>query len=386
MTFNHSSPGGAFPPHSPSRNLAFAAFAAAAAAAAAAVSMSREAHRARCRALARRLEDAAATPVQYMKLKAHAHAYQTHDDDDADACAAFVACVFATCGERFDLIAEVVATTPGVGKRERLAARVEAATRDVVARCGAPARTMAQPHKNYKVERLNDGLVCLRKFLTVEAQEWLAKSAFEVGESDAASAEAGRGFFAKTAAADEGALKLNQGTRGRVIKAVDDFPGETLKELCGEAVRVARVADASLPSGFNPTTVLVNFYKDGAEFKWHKDSEDPKLIASKTGQPIVSFSVGLSADFGYKYSFDDPEHKTVRLNSGDVLLFGGPSRMIVHSVLNVHPGSMPGNMRGKMLNGRLNVTVRDIGTGVIDTSQFPAYRVSYDGVQAEGNV
>ncbi len=386
MTFNHSSPGGVFPPHSPSRNLAFAA---AAAAAAAAVSMSREAHRARCRALARRLEDAAATPVQYMKLKAHAHAYQTHDDDaDGYACAAFVACLFATlatCGERFDLIAEVVATTPGVGKRERLAARVEAATRDVVARCGAPARTMAQPHKNYKVERLNDGLVCLRKFLTVEAQEWLAKSAFEVGESDAASAEAGKGFFAKTAA-DEGALKLNQGTRGRVIKAVDDFPGETLKELCGEAVRVARDADASLPSGFNPTTVLVNFYKDGAEFKWHKDSEDPKLIASKTGQPIVSFSVGLSADFGYKYSFDDPEHKTVRLNSGDVLLFGGPSRMIVHSVLNVHPGSMPGNMRGKMLNGRLNVTVRDIGTGVIDTSQFPAYRVSYDGVQAEGNV
>jgi hypothetical protein len=44
---------------------------------------------------------------------------------------------------------------------------------------------------------------------------------------------------------------------------------------------------------------------------------------------------------------------------------------------------MPPMLRGRMLHGRLNVTVRDIGRGVIDSSMFPAYRVSYGGVQSE---
>lgn len=92
------------------------------------------------------------------------------------------------------------------------------------------------------------------------------------------------------------------------------------------------------------------------------------------------YSAGLSADFAYKRHFEDERHETVRLNSGDVLLFGGPSRMIVHSVTRVIPKTMPGVMRGRMLHGRLNITVRDIGRGVIDTSMFPAYRVTYDDV------
>ena len=257
--------------------------------------------------------------------------------------------------------------------------------------CGGTTLKFKKKATAMKIEQFGDGLVCLRKFLDADTQARLAEKAFEAGESDAESAAAGKGFFARDEKND-GMFKLNQGSRGRVILSVDDFApalADTesfdLRATCARAVEVARAVDGTMPK-FNPTTVLVNFYKDGAEFKWHKDSEDPKLIKTKTGPPIVSFSVGLSADFGYKYSFEDPEHKVIKLNSGDVLLFGGPSRMIVHSVLNVHPGSMPGHLRGKMLNGRLNVTVRDVGTGVIDVSQFPAYRVSYDGVTAEGNV
>jgi hypothetical protein len=76
----------------------------------------------------------------------------------------------------------------------------------------------------------------------------------------------------------------------------------------------------------------------------------------------------------------------VRLNSGDVLLFGGPARMIVHSVTRVVPRTMPPMLRGRMLHGRLNVTVRDIGRGVIDASKFPAYRVTYGGVDSSDHV
>lgn len=32
----------------------------------------------------------------------------------------------------------------------------------------------------------------------------------------------------------------------------------------------------------------------------HKDSENPQLVKVGKGKPVVSFSIGLSCDFGYK--------------------------------------------------------------------------------------
>lgn len=130
----------------------------------------------------------------------------------------------------------------------------------------------------------------------------------------------------------------------------------------------ACVADVEMSINMNSMMCLVNFYKDGVEFKWYKDSEDLKFVKLCMGLFIVSFFVGLSGDFGYKYSFDDFEYKVVCLNLGDVLFFGGFLCMIVYSVLNVYLGLMFGYLCGKMFNGCLNVIVRDIGCGVIDVS------------------
>ena len=73
---------------------------------------------------------------------------------------------------------------------------------------------------------------------------------------------------------------------------------------------------------------------------------------------MVSLSIGLCADFGYKNAYGDKTHAVVKLKSGDAILFGGPSRMIVHSVLRVYPHTMPGFLRGIMRIGRLNITYR----------------------------
>jgi hypothetical protein len=340
--------------------------------------MDADARRARCQKLAKTLNGQMATRT-YDALRAHARAFQRRESSAMEFAKALVECARGG-GMTRAMAREVIATTPAAADRRRLRACVGRDLDDDAAMQTTPGR---EKKSQCKVERLGPGLVCLRKFLSVETQIWLARESFALGESESDGAARGQGFFAK---GDDGTFKLNQGSRGRMILEPDAFPDGILTRLCADAVTTACAADDDMPTKMNPTTCLVNFYKDGAEFKWHKDSEDPKLVKSRTGPPIVSFSVGLSGDFGYKYSFDDPEHRVVRLNSGDVLLFGGPSRMIVHSVLNVYPGSMPGHLRGKMLNGRLNVTVRDVGDGVIDVSQFPAYRVSYDGVQAEGHV
>jgi alkylated DNA repair dioxygenase AlkB len=58
---------------------------------------------------------------------------------------------------------------------------------------------------------------------------------------------------------------------------------------------------------------------------------------------VLSVSIGDSCDFGYKAEYDDDE-QFVQLDSGDVLVFGGPARLIVHAVTKIHPGTSPAGL------------------------------------------
>ena len=46
--------------------------------------------------------------------------------------------------------------------------------------------------------------------------------------------------------------------------------------------------------------------------------------------PIVSISLGSTCSFGYKPIFQ--KEKFVKLESGDILIWGGPERMLEHCV------------------------------------------------------
>jgi hypothetical protein len=178
-------------------------------------------------------------------------------------------------------------------------------------------------------------------------------------------------------------LLLNQGCRGRLIMNASSLPREMCDgfwtRLCHECVSAAAAADSAVPIDMVPTVALVNFYTASGTFKEHVDSEHPDDARRGSGPPIVSMSFGDSCEFSYRETrASDP--KVVLLKAGDVLLFGGPSRMIVHGVRKVLPaGRVPGLVRGLPIPGRLNVTLRDVRKGRVDTSAFPLYRVSYDG-------
>jgi len=219
-----------------------------------------------------------------------------------------------------------------------------------------------------KVEVLQEGLVLLTHAIDLETQQWIYDKVFELGAGDD---KDGGGFYKLNGSA----LKLNMGKRGRVIESMGMFPVK-FKELCDTYLTKARAVDPSLPPN-DVNTLLINFYSPGATFKWHKDSEDPELIRENKGKPIISFSIGLAADFCYKNRYEDATYSTVKLQSGDVLIFGGPSRMIVHSVQAVYPHTMPVGLRMRNSGeGRLNLTFRDV-VGVLDETQFPKFRVSY---------
>lgn len=150
----------------------------------------------------------------------------------------------------------------------------------------------------------------------------------------------------------------------RYVRTVEDgdgrpvapFPG-WLASLSREAVADARAVDPSVGTGggaFEPDVALVNFYGDGAKMGMHADRDE------RSPDPVVSLSVGDTCIF----RFGNPSGRgrpwtDVALESGDLVVFGGPSRRAYHGVPKVLEGT--GDPGLGPVGGRFNVTVRATG-------------------------
>ncbi|MFF5015451.1 alpha-ketoglutarate-dependent dioxygenase AlkB family protein [Streptomyces sp. NPDC001165] len=98
---------------------------------------------------------------------------------------------------------------------------------------------------------------------------------------------------------------------------------------------------------------LINFYDGTARMGMHRDADE------RSNAPVVSLSLGDTCVF----RFGNTETRTkpytdVDLRSGDLFVFGGPSRLAYHGVPRVHPGTAPPELG---LAGRLNITLRVSG-------------------------
>lgn len=123
-------------------------------------------------------------------------------------------------------------------------------------------------------------------------------------------------------------------------------------------------------------TVLINLYPIGRTLGWHQDVTEDNRNADRD---IISVSIGASSDFSYanpgdKILYGNPKEsdvKTMKIDSGDVMLFGGKSRLIKHTVTNVAGSTDLGQINlqnsnvndafvgGKTLdNWRMNFTFR----------------------------
>ncbi|KAL9331580.1 hypothetical protein ACSQ67_001190 [Phaseolus vulgaris] len=129
------------------------------------------------------------------------------------------------------------------------------------------------------------------------------------------------------------------------------------QSLTKEEYRVHDVNDV-LPS-MTPDICIVNFYTNYGKLGLHQDRDESKESLRK-GLPVVSFSIGDSADFLYGDERNEEEAEAVILDSGDVLIFGGESRHVFHGVPSVLPKSAPKQLlRDSNLSpGRLNLTFR----------------------------
>ena len=90
----------------------------------------------------------------------------------------------------------------------------------------------------------------------------------------------------------------------------------------------------------------------------HQDKSEGKEMLDE-GRPVVSVSLGDSMEFTYRNSKDEAKKRIV-LKSGDVLIFGGPSRMIWHSVDKCLPNTAPKDFVMDPKTGRINLTLRSV--------------------------
>jgi len=153
----------------------------------------------------------------------------------------------------------------------------------------------------------------------------------------------------------EDELKLTSGDHAMMLEKIQAFPPQ-FKQLCIELMNLGREQASSLPP-MKPSIILVNFYKETSQgLYWHRDNSLQEKASARRGTPVVSVSIGDSCDFEYKMEQED-EAQCIRLNSGDVLIFGGPSRLIYHSVSKIYPKTCPKELVMPQA-GRLNLTYR----------------------------
>src|ERR1700741_1659573 len=100
-----------------------------------------------------------------------------------------------------------------------------------------------------------------------------------------------------------------------------------------------------------PEACLVNLYRNGARMGLHRDQDEEAIDA-----PVVSVSLADEALFRIGGTNRKDPTRAITLRSGDVLVFGGPARMVFHGIEGVCAGSstlLPGG-------GRLNLTLRRV--------------------------
>jgi len=88
-----------------------------------------------------------------------------------------------------------------------------------------------------------------------------------------------------------------------------------------------RAAAAAGYPGFAPDSCLVNRYRPGARMGLHQDRDEQDMR-----QPIVSVSLGLPATFLFGGARRAGSPLRLRLESGDLVVWGGPSRLFFHGV------------------------------------------------------
>jgi alkylated DNA repair protein (DNA oxidative demethylase) len=149
-----------------------------------------------------------------------------------------------------------------------------------------------------------------------------------------------------------GALGWISDRRGYRYGALDPQSDAPWPALPASFCRLAEAAAARAGyAGFAPDACLVNRYEPGTRLSLHQDRDEGDY-----GAPIVSVSLGLPATFLFGGAHRTDPAQRVPLQHGDVVVWGGASRLRFHGVLPLAAGQHP-----QLGVARINLTLRRAG-------------------------
>ncbi|WP_265920070.1 DNA oxidative demethylase AlkB [Cupriavidus nantongensis] len=207
---------------------------------------------------------------------------------------------------------------------------------------GAPSATPI-------IEPLADGAVVLRGAARANAEVLLADVQAILALAPWRHMVTPGGLKMSVAMTNCGACGWVSDARGYRYDAVDPLSGQAWPEMPASFRELAASAAAQAGfAGFAPDACLINRYVPGTRLSLHQDRDERDFSA-----PIVSVSLGLPAVFlfGGMRRADKPQR--VRLAHGDVVVWGGPSRLAFHGVAPLADGDHP--LLGPL---RINLTFR----------------------------
>jgi len=122
-------------------------------------------------------------------------------------------------------------------------------------------------------------------------------------------------------------------TSGYRYSSTDPLNHQPWPAIPASFLELARAAASTAGFGhFEPDACLINRYVAGASLGLHQDRDEQDL-----GHPIVSVSIGAEAVFQLGGLQRSERLRSWRLRDGDVLVWGGPSRLRFHGVKALKP-------------------------------------------------
>ena len=164
------------------------------------------------------------------------------------------------------------------------------------------------------------------------------------------------GFTMSVAASNCGQLGWVSDRTGYRYQGHDPESGRPWPAMPACLARLAREAAARAGfDGFEPDACLFSVYQPGARLSLHQDKDERDAAA----HPVVSLSLGLPATFQLGGLARTDKTLKVPLVHGDVLVWGGASRLRYHGVAALpepHTGEHP-----RLGRQRINLSFRRAG-------------------------
>jgi DNA oxidative demethylase len=199
------------------------------------------------------------------------------------------------------------------------------------------------------IESLGERAMVLRGFARHEAAVLVATVAEITASAPFRNMITPGGFRMSVAMTNCGRAGWVTDRKGYRYEFVDPMAGclwppmpRSFRRLAAGAAEVAGFA------GFDPDACLINRYEPGTRLSLHRDENERDLTA-----PIVSVSLGLPAIFLFGGNSRGDRPRRIGLESGDVVVWGGPDRLVYHGVAPLAEGDHP--LTGRC---RINLTFR----------------------------